>query len=532
MIHKNHFILFLILLLGTVIRVFQLGQIPAILNRDEAALAYNSYLLSETGKDEWGKHWPLTLESFGDYKLPGYPVLLIPFLAVFSWSDVAVKMPSVLAGLGLIWSVYLLGKRFRFSSTQRLLAALLIAIQPVFIFYSRIAFEANVALFFFTTALWLLLRPHEAKTTLWKTDLLGCALMLVAVLTYNTPLLLLPFIIGLLIFYRNIKQPQQWFLPATLLTLLTGGMLYALLSITQQKSSITIFSDETTWMNWIQYRSQLSGWLQPILGNRYLYDLGVVLKNFLNSFSFHFLVKSGGTHPWHSLPNRGHLLGLVYLMGLIGIFVLIGRIIRELRHQKKWSQWWQQVKSDLSLLYLLVIGLAPAAVTVDAPHATRSLFFFVCFSLVAVKGFSVGYEFIKARFHRPIVKQVVGSGILLLLILESASYLYQYFGQYPQQQPVSLQVGFDQAIQQAERAHPDQQIAVVDSEGYQYILAAWYLKIPAQQFFDTIVKQQPNLIGFRYGERVGNLHFISQPMDRTNEPVLVQYRNNTWQIEE
>ena len=74
--NKKILLLSLIVLLGAALRLFQLGSIPAILNRDEAALAYNGYLLSQTGKDEWGKIWPPTLESFGDYKLPGYPLIL------------------------------------------------------------------------------------------------------------------------------------------------------------------------------------------------------------------------------------------------------------------------------------------------------------------------------------------------------------------------------------------------------------------------------------------------------------------------
>ena len=532
MIKKNFISILAIMILGAVLRIFQLGQIPAILNRDEAALAYNSYLLLETGKDEWGKQWPLTLESFGDYKLPGYPILLMPVLAVFSWSDAAVKLPSVLAGLGLIISVYLLAARFHFSQNQRLLAALLIAIQPIFIFYSRIAFEANVALFFFTTAMWLFLKPPDQTKPLWRTDLVGCVLMVLAILTYNTPLILLPAVIILLIVYRGVKQPQLWFLPATFLTILTGTMFFALLAITQQKSGITIFTDETTWMNWIEYRSQFTGVWQTFLGNRYLYDLSLLLNNFFSSFSFHFLVSSGGSHPWHSLPNRGHLYAIVYLFGLIGVFVTISQLIISLRQKNAWPKWLDRHRTNLTLCYLLVISLAPAVITVDAPHATRSLFFFVCFSLFAVKGLSLQAWLPKLPHFSP-RKYRLGIAVFIIgLCLESLSYVYQYFVKYPLNQPESLQVGFDQILQQAEISHSDQQIAVVDSEGYKYILAAWYLKIPAAQFFDTIVKQQSNLIGFRYGERVGNLHFISQVADRTNEPVLIYYQHNTWQIEE
>src|SRR5258708_7256406 len=90
--------LIFIFLFGLVLRFWQLGSIPVILNRDEAALAYNAFLLKETGKDEWSKTWPLTLQSFGDYKLIGYPLLTIGSFFLLGYTDFAVKFPSAFFG--------------------------------------------------------------------------------------------------------------------------------------------------------------------------------------------------------------------------------------------------------------------------------------------------------------------------------------------------------------------------------------------------------------------------------------------------
>ena len=68
--------LLVILLLAIVVRFWALGSLPVILNRDEAALGYNALLLVQQGVDEWGRQWPITLTSFGDYKLVGYVLLL------------------------------------------------------------------------------------------------------------------------------------------------------------------------------------------------------------------------------------------------------------------------------------------------------------------------------------------------------------------------------------------------------------------------------------------------------------------------
>ncbi len=95
----------LLLLVGLVLRFYKLGEIPSILNRDEAALAYNAYLLSEVGHDEWQRSWPYALESFGDYKLPGYVLAVVAVFRVLPLTDLAVRLPSAVAGVVMIAKV-------------------------------------------------------------------------------------------------------------------------------------------------------------------------------------------------------------------------------------------------------------------------------------------------------------------------------------------------------------------------------------------------------------------------------------------
>src|SRR3990172_6192442 len=95
---KKYLWLWLIIGVAFLQRFWQVGQLPATLNRDEAAVAYNAFLLSETGKDEWGRSWPVALESFGDYKLPGYSLVLMPFFKLLGLNDWVVRLPSVIAG--------------------------------------------------------------------------------------------------------------------------------------------------------------------------------------------------------------------------------------------------------------------------------------------------------------------------------------------------------------------------------------------------------------------------------------------------
>ena len=86
-------------------------------------------------------------------------------------------------------------------------------------------------------------------------------------------------------------------------------------------------------------------------------------------------------------------------------------------------------------------------------------------------------------------------------------------------------------VREIEEKYPEEKVAIVDSSGYQYILTAWYLQTSPQQFFETIVKQLPDRIGFKYGEQLTHYHFIANASDRDEtETVLVEWVDNQWQF--
>ncbi len=521
---KSLLILAGIFCLGLCLRLFNLANLPRQLNRDEAALAYNALLLKETGQDEWGRRWPLALESFGDYKLPGYPLLLVGVFSLFGYSDVATRLPSALAGSLLIVLAYWWGRRLKWSVSFSLVTALLIAVTPIFWFYSRMAFEANVGLVLLVASLGLLWWGVKGRPSRLS-DLLAIGLYLLAVFTYNTPLLLLPFIMASLPAVRGVRDFKAWLWP--MVGLLIVGMLAGsvLLPLSAQKSGITIFSDETIWQQSIDYRAQFSGLTQKIIGSKYVYFGLIAVKNFWLSFSPSFLVTRGGAHPWHQLPNWGHLYWIVYGTGLVGIGVMLAGVLTFLRNVFKKKAL--QVSNDLLLLYLLIISLAPSVITVDSPHATRSLLFFFIFSLVAVRG----VQFLQTRFPVRLQNLVLGSFVLLLLI-SAGQYSVAYFYEYPQQQGV-FQPGLESTLQSIEQKYPGQPVAVVDGSGYLYILITWYLKMTPQTYFASVIKQLPNQIGFKYGQQVGRYHFIAEPADRSpEEKIMMEWESigQAWSV--
>ena len=96
-------------------------QYPPLL-WDEASIGYNAYSLLQTGRDEYGKIFPLIFKSFGDYKPGVYIYLTIPFIAIFGLTELSVRLPSIILGSLLPILLYLLITTLNPKSKKRLYA--------------------------------------------------------------------------------------------------------------------------------------------------------------------------------------------------------------------------------------------------------------------------------------------------------------------------------------------------------------------------------------------------------------------------
>lgn len=509
------FILACILAFAGIMRVYQLATLPATLNRDEAALAYNALLLQQAGKDEWGRAWPIALESFGDYKLPGYPYILVIFFQLFGVNDFAVRLPSALAGTILVGLSYIFARRvLLLESVTSLLVAAGVAIQPVFFFYSRMAWEANVGLMFFVTGVICFLSPTDtAKQLFSRKDVLGLLFCLLAILTYNTPLLLLPFLGVAIMLRRGLKQWKSWRVAVSGLAILFLVGIVTFSSISQQKSSITIFNDETNWRESVIYYESFSGLQQKLFGNRYVFYAKVIIEQYVESWSPLFLIQKGGSHPWHNLPGKGHLLVMSYGFGLISLVRLLWLSINPNTDRSQRPIIW-------AVLFLLLTSLFPSVITVDAPHATRSLFFF--FMLCVTGGISLEWMWhivSRENDNKRALQTIYSLMILFAVLNQSYVYYSYYFSKYPTESAVILKAGLNTAVAKVENElrDKDDQVAVVDPDGFWYVTVAWGMKMPADQFFATVNHHLPDRIGLKYGYRVGRYRFIVDRDDRVEE---------------
>src|SRR3989344_516528 len=188
-----------ILLIGFFLRVLWLDKYPAGFTPDEASQGYDAYSLLKTGKDQWGKPWPLTFRSFGDFKLPVYTYLTIPSVAAFDLNEFSSRLPSALLGTLAILTTYLVSCEL-FGWQVGLLSAALLTVSPWHLPLSRGAFEANLTVFFASLGTWLFLRGlKQPKWLVFSALVFGINLF-----TYHSARVFTPLLgLSLLFIYKQ-----------------------------------------------------------------------------------------------------------------------------------------------------------------------------------------------------------------------------------------------------------------------------------------------------------------------------------------
>ncbi|MBI2600121.1 glycosyltransferase family 39 protein, partial [Candidatus Daviesbacteria bacterium] len=295
-------ILFLILLVSVVLRLWNLGTIPPHLRNDEAALGYNAYSILQTGKDEHGQFLPFVFQSFGDFKMGLYIYLIMPFVAALGLNEFAVRLPSALAGVISVWLIYEIVKLLFAKDRLALISAFLIAVSPINIAFSRGAWEVNVSLTLTLAGIYFFLKAISGKGSLLILSALFFGLTL---LTSHTAKLSTPIFVMILSasFLSKLRKINTKLI---LLSVLTGAV-FAIPVL------LTVFGGQITRLTTLSIFSYQSGYslFQSIL-NRWFF-----------AYAPSSLFINGDTNPQHTAPSTGPFLLLDIVPLIVGIITLV-----------------------------------------------------------------------------------------------------------------------------------------------------------------------------------------------------------------
>lgn len=478
----------LILIFNFGVRVYGLDKSPPSVNFDEAALGYNAYSIMKTGRDEYGNYLPLSLRSFNDYKPALYSYFSIPFVYFLGLNEISTRMVSALAGTASLIFLFLFLREFVTRKEHLLFIFLTLSLQPWRLHFSRTAFESNLSMFLFGGGAWFLysyLKTRKFKKIIWSVMFFG-----LAAYSYHSARLAVPLIFGLVsidpikALYQKIKVN---------LKVLVGLVIFIVLClpIFMENSNLVLtrFRQENIFDRFYPYTpgelvTEGNPWLN--WKNNPVYYFAALVSGHivayvspinLGSRVFHFVKGSPQSIP--SFSMLGWLESMIFVAGLV-------LLIKNIKKEKY-----------RFLVYWLVAGIAPAAVTWNWFHPLRSLNIFPVLEIVVglgMAGLLIWVSNWNSKWLSWGVKSVwVGVTILSLIFVINNEYRYAVWGNHGEYQPG----GFKQGVATLKNLQDNYDQVIIDSPHAQsYIFFLFYQSFPpeiVQQYAD--MRPKPGIEG-------------------------------------
>lgn len=493
----------MLILAGIGFRAFRLGEVPVSLYWDEAAIGVDALAVSRNGKDMHGNPALQAIyPSYGDYKLPLYILLDSIVVKLVGLSPASVRIPSFLAGLGLIYMSYLLAKELFKKQTIALFAATIMSVLPVEILFSRTGFEGHLASVFIAVSLYLWLRSFKRVYLLFFSSLTSA----MAVYSYFSARIVIPLmaIITFLVFFK--KTSRKW-----KFTFFISFCLWLLLLLPinnspfyEQSNQFRLSTKNLLDVGQFALESNVlreqsgNSFLSRLIYHRYLLQTVAIAKNVTTHFNPEYLFISGDENLRHSTG----MVGVMYL-GMSPLLIA------------GWSGMYKKNPSvALWLTGLWLASIVPAAIPTEVPHALRSLNSDVAMVIFAAYGM---YYFFK-RIPK------IGILITILIVSEMAMFCHDYFHHYPVRSAQDWQDGYFQLADYLDKHRDQFRVATINYGDDRLFL---YFLFVNQTNTETIPKN-PDSFVFKSFDKYKFQEDVPSLNDPLNWVVVDGYKWRNW----
>lgn len=432
---KNiNWILISILLVASIFRLWNLGNNPPHLTPDEASLGYNAYSILKTGKDEYGKVLPVVFKSFGDYKPGLYVYFTVPFVGIFGLTEFATRFASSLSGIISVYLIFLIVKKmFIKNELLAYIAAFVASTNPWLIFFSRGAWEVNLALSLTLCGIYLFLKSlDDSKYLIYSAIPFALTLLTYQGAKISTTIVLLVLTI---IYWKNIVGYDRSNLIKAFLVGFVISIPIFLSFVNGETGRLNVFSVFSYPRSVDYIKSMLDEGSEKIGDiNYYLFHpeslnfLRGIMGRWFNHFSGRFLFFEGDwANPRHSSPNQGVLLFSDLLFLLIGVFAIIKN---GTKNQNLFVWLW------------LVLAPLASALSRDQVHAVRSLGMAIPLIIII----SLGVEVIAKYQSKKIFKAIIFAGASFVYLFGIIYYIDSYFVHLPAHDSAYWEYGYKQMV--------------------------------------------------------------------------------------
>lgn len=465
---NKHKLILAILVLATVVRFYHLGTTPA-LNADEASIGYDAYSLIRTGMDQHGNSWPIHFQSFNDYKPGGYEYMVLPFVAIFGLNEWSVRFPGATFGVLSVLMIYLLVREIRKligikDERMELLAALILAISPWHIHFSRGGWEVNAATLLIMSGVYFFIKGLKERKYFVYTMLLW----VLSIYTYHAARVIVPLLgLGLLILNRQIlikEKTTKFFMASVLLAgVLCIPLAHDLLGAGGARASgVSLFADRGYIDRINEERGRYgnpNSLAAKLLHNQPKELITEFGKNYFEHFWGEFLFLSGDEIQRNKVPDFGELYMWQFPVLIIALFAI----------SKKKKGWG-------SILLWLAIAPIPAALTFQSPHALRAQDMVIPLSVISAYGGVVLLQFLERKLkNKKAVLIGCYTALSFLVVWDFSRYIHEYYVHMTKTYPYSSQYGVKELVGYVESvSNKYDKVLITDRYDQPYILFLFY----------------------------------------------------------
>lgn len=493
MSRKLLLVFFAILFLASFLRLYRLDSVPPGVNQDEASIGYTAYSILHTGKDEYGRLFPLSFQSFGDWKLPIYIYIVVPFVKFLGLNELAVRLPSALFGIASVGLTFFLVDLLFKNKKLAFLAMFLIAVASWHLHLSRVESESNAAVLLVILAVICFLKSLKGKQWLL---ILSAFFFALTYFTYaGNHVFTTLLVLGLLFIYRSEIKITRVTIIAAFIFLGLSGFVFSQTLFGADKtkiSGISIFGDPSVVyakieLPRLEHNSPNSIFVR-LVHNRVVFALERFGQNYVNAFSGQFLFVSGGTNKAHNISDFGNMYLIEAPFLFLGVVYLIA---------------FKKGKEKYLVLWWFFIAPVAASLTKDAPHTNRMFAIFPILPLVVAFGLWWFIDLINKKMRTLTILIIA-----VLFALNFSLYLDRYYVHFPKNEAENWGLGYKELVTLLSKPQfASKNIVMARPEYSPYIYLLFYSKYDPSLYQKQAVRYPPTADQFINVKNFGRYEF-------------------------
>lgn len=499
-------VLGLIFILGFLLRFYLVGSHPYGVLIDEASFGYNAFSILQTGKDEHSVSYPLIFTAFGDQKLPMYAYLLVPVIKFMGLDNLAIRLPSVIAGSLIVLAAYFVAIQYGFSKKQSLLTSVVVATCPWGIIISRFGYESNVGLLFFMLGLasFLTFVKNRKYPFLILTGILfGLTWYSYIAYRFTIPLIILTIIV---LFFRSKKErfKSSVVLIASFILIITP-MLFTSFSKegTARFNQVRLLANTGATMEINEDRSicreDLPKFICYGLYNKPVVFMSTTIESYLKTYSIDYLFMNGETGLKSISPKHYGLLPIfIFPFFMAGLFFMLSNLAKR-----------KTTALEIFCLVGLIISPIPS-VLAGEPQRVRltPLFPFIILTI------TYGFALVDLYLRKNSIQKIYYATMTIMLVVFSAIFMVSFLTIHIKKFELAYASQIPKLVNYISQ-QPEDTDVYVTAFGYTIYYYLYYMKVPPTDSHQYAIWEEPDDTGFAHITDYKNIHVVWENMDES-----------------